>query len=283
MKMILRAFIVLMFFYATYLLYPLLKPVKRTAKLIVHIYEDGVVFETPRAKLLIDGGEDTLERYGNSFDYVILTNHRIKHVENMLNIFDEIKFSTFSDSGPLEGEINRNFYYEALAGSSPDIDDPLLKLYVKAAKRNYVPVAFGDVINIGDLRVEVLGPVEDLTTKFGFRSEDEKVKETSIVLRVIYSSVAFLYPSDIGVVGQNIIVESAGKYLSSNVVFAASHCGAYSYSTKFYDFVDPVITVLTKGEEDASQDVYEQLSKRSKIIDATRGYVKLHSDGLNIW
>ncbi len=122
---------------------------------------------------------------------------------------------------------------------------------------DYAQVQAHQTINIEPgLTLEILGPrlVPDSNNTGPylpwFTDEGNTINGNSVILKMTYGSLSFLFPGDINEKGSKHLLDDANlrpKYDSH--VFKAPHHGSHHYHTPFLEQVNPQITVISSGEK----------------------------------
>lgn len=130
--------------------------------------------------------------------------------------------------------------------------------YVTYTMRNRVIVPeVGHQFTLGSARVTVLGPL---------RTDYEDINSTSIVLRVEYGELAFLFTGDMEGEAELELVES-GANLKADVIKVGHHG---SYSSSWYQFlraVQPTYGVITCGRNNEYGHPHESVLSRYRDAD----------------
>ena len=147
--------------------------------------------------------------------------------------------------------------------------------YVTYTMRNQVIVhEVGKQFYLGSARVTVLGPL---------RTDYENINNTSIVLRVEYGDLAFLFTGDMEGEAELELVES-GVNLQADVIKVGHHG---SYSSSWYQFlraVQPTYGVITCGRDNEYGHPHESVLSRYRDADVKlyrtdlQGHIVCRSD-----
>jgi len=135
--------------------------------------------------------------------------------------------------------------------------------------------------SLGDAFLEVLHPGEALLSGTG-----DDVDNNSLVLRLSYGRVSFLFAADLGGEGERELL-LRGLALQSTVLKAGHHGSATSTSPAFLAAVSPRVAVVSAaGEGHPDPQVVARLRERvgdALYITGERGRVTLVSDGERLW
>lgn len=139
-----------------------------------------------------------------------------------------------------------------------------------------VPKA-GDVFNLGDSTVTVLGP----------RKSYSDTNNTSIVLRVVYGGTSFLFTGDMESDAEIDLLES-GVMLRSTVLKVGHHGSSTSTSYRFLREVAPKYAVISVGKDNQYDHPNEEVLSRLRDADVIlyrtdmQGDVVCVSDGTTV-
>jgi len=116
----------------------------------------------------------------------------------------------------------------------------------------------GDIIDVGDIRIELLNPVK------GKKYSD--VNDSSIVMRLMYKGSSILLTGDAEKSAENDMIES-GCNLDADVIKIGHHGSKTSSTYKFLQAVSPSIAVISCNDKygNPSQEVIERLVKLGAI------------------
>ena len=134
-----------------------------------------------------------------------------------------------------------------------------------------------------DLWMEVLHPGTELLSSPG---ADEN--NNSVVLRLVYGQMTFLFTGDIEAEAERLLVDS-GRPLSA-VVLKVSHHGAGEASTEaFLEAVRPQLAVISVGAGNRYHHPAKATLRRLEACGARvlrtdqRGTVEVTTDGAQLW
>jgi competence protein ComEC len=136
----------------------------------------------------------------------------------------------------------------------------------------------GEKIFLGDIKINILHPFEDLD---GQKVKD--VNDSSVVVKIIYGRISFLFTGDIsGKIEEKII--NFSENINADVLKVAHHGSKYSSSEEFVASVLPEIAVIQVGKNSyghPAQDVLDRLEKYDINILRTdkNGDIKIFSNG----
>jgi competence protein ComEC len=139
--------------------------------------------------------------------------------------------------------IARNFrpreFWEAAPGAEDPGAEALRKALGPALRLRLKP---GDERTIGGVRIEILAPDEEDSSRTG--AENER----SLVLRLTYGSTSFLLTGDIAASAERRLAGS-GRAIRTDVLKSPHHGSRSSSSPEFLDSVSPRIVVISVGRD----------------------------------
>ena len=109
----------------------------------------------------------------------------------------------------------------------------------------------GDTLSLGDLRIEVLGPVRDLY---------EEENDLSLVFRLIWGDTVFLFPADAEKLALNDLLIS-GAPLRADVLKVPHHGKGEDNSHLFFNAVSPSVAVIP-----CERGTKENLPERARVV-----------------
>lgn len=187
---------------------------------------DSILVQTPSHKnMLIDAGSRYVSTYLHklgvkTLDLVILTHPHADHICGIDRIIREINIKEIIDNGT----IYESYYY---------------KNYMNLLKENKIKLltgAYGQVIDFGDGAVGTIlkGNINSTTNN------------NSVVLRLVYGDVSFLFTGDTEREGEENMLER-GLNLKSDILKVGHHGSSTSTSQPFLDAVVPRTAVISVG------------------------------------
>ena len=102
----------------------------------------------------------------------------------------------------------------------------------------------GNVGYIGDLRIDVLGPLSDGCL---LAATQKSINNTSLVLRVSTDVNSFLLMGDAEKQYEKVLVDKYGTLLSAKVLKAGHHCSDTSSTQGFISAVSPELVICSTG------------------------------------
>ncbi len=210
--------------------------------------------------MLIDGGnsEDSnliytylRDRDVDHLDYVVCTHAHEDHVGGL--------------SGALTYATVGTVFSPVTSYNSRAFENFLTKVSERG-KTLTIPQA-GDTFSLGSARVTVLGPVK----------EYEETNDTSIVLRIVFGELSFLFTGDMESEAERDLVES-GVNLKSTVLKVGHHGSNTSSSYLFLREVAPEYGVISAGTGNSYGHPHEEILSRYRDADVTLFRTDLQGD-----
>ncbi len=174
-----------------------------------------------------------IEKRGvKKIDYALMSHAHGDHIEGYKAVLYNFEIGKFMDSG---------FVF------SSSIYKSLLHT-VKSKKINYLILkeGGGKNINLGkDIICSVFNPPEN----YFHQGTNSDCNNNSIVLKIKYKNVCFLFPGDLEQEGELYCVKKFGKDLEANILQAGHHGSKTSSSKPFLEKVMPEIAVVPVGKK----------------------------------
>ncbi len=204
---------------------------------------DAILLRTPDNKYyLIDGGDRSgswscgiekvlplLDSLGaDSLDGIVGTHPHSDHIGGLIGVLDNVPVATVWDSGFPYTTSTYQEYLQAIFNNGAD----------------YITPRRGDILDWDEnLTVECIHPVETL---------GNDANNASIVLRVTYENISFLFTGDLETSGgENIILSALSQGLIDDIsadVLKVGHHGSYtSTSDAWLQTVDPDFAAIEVG------------------------------------
>lgn len=241
---------------------------------------DAALLKTPAGKVMLidagvwspgyDSGRSVLIPYLKSegisrLNALVLSHPHSDHIGGILSILNEFEVDTVYNSG---------FVYTSA----------LYKKYLTLAGEKGVPVRSllsGDRVSIDStISVMALGP--------GGHFSSGDPNQNSVILRITYGEVSFLFTGDAGRKQEERLINVFGPLLKSDVLKAGHHGSKSSSSPLFMDAVSPELTVVSNGYRNKFRHPHKEavLNIRrhsAKVLyTALQGAVHLKTDGRNL-
>jgi len=229
---------------------PKLEPTitSNSEKLNVHfikmeIFGDAILIDLGKTEILIDGGFPNsgvatyLQNYVDGpLDAMVVTHPHPDHIGGLVEVLEKFEVNQIWLNGdiPLEGE-------------------PYIKLYkifeslVNAEGASIHEARRGQTIDIGILSFHVLHP-NTLVKNVSLKRSARSMNSNSIVLRLRYGNISFLFTGDAPKETENKILR-AGLEVQADILKVGHHASAGSSSDKFLKSVKPKVAVYMAGEK----------------------------------
>lgn len=233
---------------------------------------DAELLLTENASILIDTGtkasQDSLIRYLQShvekLDYLIISHPHEDHMGGTEKVLDSIDVRCVIMPDTVN---DTSFFVRTLdliesKGISTKIAEP------------------GDIISLGDLRIEILAPLSD---------EYDRLNNYSIVCRVDFGENSFLFTGDAEKTSEKELLSEYGANHLDCDVLKVGHHGSLSSSTEsFISAVSPKYCVIEVGKDNdyghPDSKVVDRLKASGARVFRTdkSGTVIIKSDGINL-
>lgn len=192
---------------------------------------DAILIQSQEATILIDGGNRwdwVVEKFISylsgqgvkTIDAIVSTHPHTDHIGGLLAVIKKFQVKAVYDSG-------KDFH------TSKTFEDYLLLIDEKDIP--YYTPRRGETLNIGDLELLVLHPVDDV--------EQYSLNNASIVLRLEYGNISFLFTGDAKRRVEQEILHS-GLPIKSTVLKVGHHGCRSSSSGAFLNQVNPEVAVI---------------------------------------
>ncbi len=203
---------------------------------------DATLIETPKnLKILIDGGLDNkisnqlgkhFSFFDNDIDMVVATHDDADHIYGLIKVLEKYKVS-------------------ALFVSLPNSRNELMQKIISIAKSKDVKIV--TIEKPGIVKTE-----DGVIIKFLFPTINldgiEDGNSASVVTQIIYNmganeneSVKIMLTGDLGINGENYLVDLYGEELKSNILKLGHHGSDTSSGVNFLQYVEPEIAIVSAG------------------------------------
>lgn len=240
---------------------------------------DSILITTPAKKhILIDGG--TIPKEWSTFDagkyvvvpylrsmgirkldLVVATHPDMDHIGGLIAVLKQSQADTFLDSGTV---------------ATTQTYEDLLKLIEKKDIK-YEIAGQGEYKIDPSIKLEILSPISE-----GFANDPNN---NSIVIRLEYGKISFLFTGDIGELAETLYVEKYGDRLKSTILKVGHHGGEGSSSIPFLNCVLPSVAVISCGRNNPFGHPKEEVVNRISSIGTTiyrtdkNGTITINTDG----
>lgn len=232
---------------------------------------NAVLVKTKDKSLLIDGGNRPNSRYY----YNYIKNKNLKNIDYMI--------ASHYDEDHIAGLISILKNYDVAKVLCPDYKKDT-KIYdsftrsVNNSKAEIIHPKQGDNFNLGKAKVKILWAKE---------YENGKDNDNSIVVKIIYGNMSFLFPADASKNVEDQLIYS-GYNLKSDVYMLAHHGSKFSNSKEFLKEVNPKLAIISVGKNNRykhpSNSLVDSLNNSNiKILRTDEdGDIKIKCDGNKI-
>lgn len=159
----------------------------------------------------------------NHIDVVVFSHFDDDHARGLLTVLKDMKVNTVIYGKPADSELYRDMLEIA-----------------QSKKIRLIQVGRGDKFYVGETVFEVLNPSRDSTL-----ANDN---DNSVVLKMTYDNMSFLFTGDLGFEGERQLLNS-GLDLGAEVLKAGHHGSATSTSEEFLSRVNPTFAVISAGKD----------------------------------
>jgi competence protein ComEC len=200
---------------------------------------DAIFIEEPGGgQILIDGGPDSviLEKLGKKMNYfdryidVVIATHPDK--DHISGLIDVLKYYEIGELWMTDFGKDTSFYKELMSIIESE------NITARIIGRN-------DYFELGDTQILILNPADNMLSK------NIDINDTSIVARVSYGDVSFLFTGDITQKTEKEIMEHLDNpaFLDSDILKAGHHGSKSSSSEEFLKIVSPEAAVIQAGKD----------------------------------
>ena len=241
---------------------------------------DSTLIAFPNGELmLIDGGMsdyaplliENLQSLGvTRLDYVVLSHRHNDHYGGLLRlhgVLDSFEIGVVYTSGVYNGNASDPLQLE---GKTSNLGIP------------HQVLRKGEVLNIGDVTMEVLWPQPEL---IGTNDPDtEDVNSSSLVLRFDYGDVSALFVGDLYIGGEQALLNDVGaEKLDVDILKVPHHGRSTSSCRNFVEAVSPEVAVALGAiiMETTTYTTYARFGARV-FMDVYDGYVIVRTNGTDL-
>ena len=229
---------------------------------------DSILISSNNKYVLIDAGNNLdgnnlveyLKELGvTKIDYLIGTHAHEDHIgglDNVIRSFDIDKFY-------MPKTVVATASYEQVINA------------LKDKNITYNTPKIGTIFNLGEVKFEVLS----------IRSNEEDINNDSIVIKMTYKDISFLFTGDIG---EDVEKELFNKDIEADILKVAHHGSVYSSSMKFLKKVNAKYAVISCGLNNEYYYPHEKVLNRLKELNTNiyrtdeLGTIIISTDGKDI-
>ena len=118
---------------------------------------------------------------------------------------------------------------------------------------------------INGVKVDLLHPLPHTHSKEHV-DRGTRLNNNSLVLKISYEGVSFLFPGDLEYQGEKVLISNAGPVLKSDIMLSPHHGSKNSSSEEFLRAVHPRVCVISSGEGNFFNFPHQQTLKRLRDI-----------------
>jgi competence protein ComEC len=205
------------------------------------------------------------EKGYSQIDYIVATHADVDHIQGLSDVAKNFQIKT------------------AIFGKTPFKNADFAELYSIMQKKEIetIKLARGDVLIVGDVRVEVLYPEK------GESAQGVSQNNNSVVLRVIYGVRKFLFTGDIEKETEAKLLEMP-EFLQADVVKVAHHGSKTSSTQQFIDATKAKIAVIPVGNNSPFGHPHQEVTERWRnsganiLTTGTRGTISISTNGVDL-
>ncbi|MCK4648493.1 MBL fold metallo-hydrolase, partial [bacterium] len=202
-------------------------------------------------------------------DYLVLTHPHADHVTGLINVLSYFRVGEIWDSG-------QEF-------TSPEYEE-----FLKMIEKKRIPykiVRAGERLSIAPgMGIDILHP----QNKF-LKWESSEPNNNSIVIRLFYKRMSFLFTGDIEEAAEDLLVKKYGSRLKSTIL-KVPHQGSKTSSTlKFLEKVSPECAIISVGANNPFGHPHPEVLKKYQKLEIKRyrtdesGAITITTDGKDCW
>lgn len=205
-------------------------------------------------------------------DTVVLTHANADHMNGLIHILSHFQVHTVWFNGETSGTDGYRRFLSVIRQRG--IDMPSFRTLARSQR-------------IGGATVELMHPLPDfMENREAVRG---KLNDNSLVIRVTYGALSFLFPGDITAGAETELVRRFGGDLKSTVLMAPHHGSRTSSTPAFVNCVDPVVVAISAGWQNPygfphAAVLQRYATQRSRIYRTdTHGAVIFVTDGKRLY
>ncbi|HRH42979.1 MAG TPA: ComEC/Rec2 family competence protein [Pyrinomonadaceae bacterium] len=193
---------------------------------------------------------------------------------------------THADTDHIQGltDVARNFSINSALIARTPLQDEDFAAFNKVLEQKQIPVTMvkrGDVLNFGEVKIEVLSPNADANPNAKWENNE------SIVLRIIYGETKFLMTGDMEKGAENEVLQLP-QMLQSDVVKVAHHGSRTSSTQELIRATNAKLAIISVGKVSPFGHPHEEVVDRWKksgaktMTTGENGTISIISDGKNL-
>ena len=243
---------------------------------------DGIVIFFPNKEVMvIDGfypeaGENFVKFLKDDLkiqkiDYLVATHYHGDHIGSFPKILESFEISNFYSNGALTNIWTANYLDKKV--KQLDIKERVLKQ--------------GDILQIGDIKIDVLWPSLTESDLYNIYYEPGKTAElinlSSLVFKMTYKDFSILFTGDLYKKGEKKLIKKYGDLLKSTILKAPHHGDPYtSNSRKFLLTVNPELTIAQTPADFLFFTKARFISLNKHLIKVEKpGFIKIETTGFD--
>ena len=175
-----------------------------------------------------------MDFYDKFIDYLVITHPDKDHYGGCIDVLRRFDVGHIVHSG---------------VGKKSDFFD-VFERVVESEQAMYHKLVGEHVWHIASTTIHFLYPDRDLVKDYRVpgSKKDTGFNNTSLVFRLSYAGISFLFTGDGEIELEQYILEKYGAFLDVDILKAGHHGGADSSSSKFLDVVSPLHTIFSAGK-----------------------------------
>lgn len=243
-----------------------------TGNLEVHFFDvdqgDAILLKGPNFTILVDAGRHDrndvvpqLRAAGvGTIDLFVGTHPHADHIGQAPDVLEAFAVTDVWMSGDTQTTVTFERTLDAILAEGANYHEPRA----------------GEVLEIGSARIEVLNPVN---------LDHENPNEDSVVFRLIFGTVAFMFTGDAELEAELGMVNS-GRSLQAQILKLGHHGSNTSSSAAFLSAVNPDVAIWSAGEDNPyghpHQATLDRLNQLGIEVHgtATEGTIIVCTDGV---
>jgi len=208
----------------------------------------------------------------SKIDIVVLTHPHPDHLNGLLYILSNFEVGEVWTNGDDSDEYNYQEFRRII-----DEKKIVLRSVSEATK----------TLITDNVMIDILNPAKIIESRADFSRYFEEENNRSVVMRITYGDINFLFPGDISEAAESRLIQSH-REMRSHVLFIPHHGGFTSSSEAFIKRICPEIAVASCGLDNIYKFPHPEVLKRYSTL-GTRifrtdknGAVSIVTDGSNI-